>query len=112
MPKTDRPYVVHGDWRDLRDALEASVPHWNDKTNEERRVIWDNAQALLAAYMPLKAKCANCGTVGSWSAAYRCADCNTVLCAQCIRPHFGPSHVSHVRPALDSSGALATDGAT
>jgi hypothetical protein len=89
-------HVIFGDWRDLAATLKTVVPNYEDLPSEERQSLWKLADSIVNNYAPLKAQCLNCSAVISWSYAYRCADCKSVLCVSCIKPHFGPNHQSHV----------------
>lgn len=84
-------YIVFGDWRDLRGAIERAKPEFNSLSDEGRTAAWAFASALIENYYPLSFKCLHCQKIGHIREAYRCADCHAHLCGQCIRPHFEES---------------------
>lgn len=102
-------HQVFGDWRDLRGAIALADKGWSARSNDERTMLWDFAERVLANYAPLRARCGpfGCGTVVPYSQAYRCADCRGVYCEACIRPHFGAQHQPH--PPRQMAAAHPTD---
>lgn len=88
-------HVIYGDWRDVRAALEKADPDYMSRSEEERGVTWKLIEGFLVNYAPLKAQCWGCREVFFQSEIYRCADCRAPYCERCIKPHFGPNHISH-----------------
>lgn len=80
--------TLFGDWRDLRAAIEAAVPGWQEMPEAERKRIWDQFDTFVKNYAPMYATCEGCGKEMTVASTFRCADCHTPYCERCIRPHF------------------------
>lgn len=109
-----RKHVVWGDWRDLREAIEAADPAWQDKPEAEREAAWKFAEGVIREFAPLRVKCGpfGCGDVIPWSRAYRCADCRAVYCEHCIKPHFqSEAPATRHPPAADDYPSQFKDAA-
>jgi hypothetical protein len=99
-------HQVFGDWRDLRGAIEAADPRWQDRPQADRDSLWKFAESVIREYQPLRTKCFTCGEIIPLHSAYRCADCRTPHCEHCIRAHFqtdrpATRHAEPQSPASD-----------
>jgi len=85
------------DWRMIRDVLEAVDPKWKPSTRDgQKNPKWVFATNLIQTYRAkLQVKCVGCGVERSPFDFYRCWDCKSYLCEDCIKGHFGPRHQPH-----------------
>jgi hypothetical protein len=77
---------VKPDWK----PVNSSAPTPEDDANSRAHDLCD---AILRVY-PL-AKCSHCQQERRVTNFYRCWDCKTYLCEDCIKSHFGPNHRPH-----------------
>ena len=99
---SDTPeHRVFGDWRDLRSAIDKTLPEFRALPETERTRLWSFAEGVIGNYAPMTAQCLSCRDLIPWDDAYRCADCRQVLCETCIRPHFS----SKAPTAPDDTGS-------
>lgn len=88
------------DWQTVRAVLLRCRPDWkpiNSRSpkpeDDANRNDYELCEAVLKAY-PLT-KCSHCKTERSCWGFYRCWDCKTYLCENCILTHFGDNHRPH-----------------
>lgn len=87
-------------WTYIRDAIQAAhkdlgLPDFYKLSDEERERLWSFCEAFAKHYHPETFKCLECGREFPWLVGYRCWDCKTVCCENCIKAHFGQGHQPH-----------------
>ena len=96
---SERKHQVFGDWRDLREAVEAADQTWSARGNDEREALWAFAEGVIREFQPLRERCLTCGEIIPSREAYRCADCHTPHCRGCIRRHFASDQPATKHPS-------------
>lgn len=87
-------------WTDIRDAIQNAHkalgrPEFYSLSDEDREQLWSFAEAFAKNYKPETFKCFGCGSDFPWVAGYRCWDCKSVCCENCVKAHFGQQHQAH-----------------
>lgn len=100
---------VTGDWRPIRDALEAAYKQLGRTRGSDGYLQGDWNLAVLmyeaAAMKRDTTPCIHCSKRVAWLDAFRCLDCRGVLCERCAPEHFGPKHsdrAAAAHPAHDN----------
>lgn len=88
------------DWRAVRDVLKTVKPGWQPSTGDEPNPDYEFANAIIQTfYDRLRVTCLGCKVSRQPHEFYRCWDCKSYLCEECIKGHMGSNHVPHTRRA-------------